>query len=297
MSRFHTILVALDFSEHSEAALERAMAVARESAAVLHLLHAYEVPLGSIPIYDVQVPQSMLDAVRDAAARRIEKARAKVDAAGITCHVHLTASPPTPAIVDTARTLRADLIVMGTRGLSGFQHALLGSNAERTVRLAPCPVLTLGPEASAKAKFARILAPIDFSKQGEAAVAVAIEVALEHQGSVDLLHAYDLPAGVAMGYGGAIPQSVWDGIEAGARASLEKACEPLKSAGVPFQTHLVVGPATDAILATAKSEHADLIVMGTHGRRGFHHLLLGSVAERTLRLASCPVLTIRSESE
>ena len=296
MSRFRTILVALDFSEHAEAALDRGIALARESGATLHLLHAYEVPLGAIPIYDVQVPQSMLDAVRDAAARRIEKARAKAEASGVACQVHLTASPPTPAIVDTARALKADLIVMGTRGLSGFQHVLLGSNAERTVRLAPCPVLTLKPGA-APAKFARILAPVDFSKQGEAALALAIELAREHQGELHLLHAYDLPAGVAMGYGGAIPQSVWDGIEAGARASLEQACEPVKKAGVPFETHLVVGPATDAILETAKAERADVIVMGTHGRRGFQHLLLGSVAERTLRLASCPVLTIRSEAE
>jgi nucleotide-binding universal stress UspA family protein len=297
MSRFHTILVALDFSEHSDAALDRAIALAKTSGATLHLLHAYEVPLGSIPIYDIQVPQSMLDAVRDASARRMEKARARAEAAGVACQVHLTASPPTPAIVDTARALHADLIVMGTRGLSGFQHVLLGSNAERTVRLAPCPVLTLKPDTAAKAKFARILAPVDFSKQGEAALALAIELAREHGGEVHLLHAYDIPAGVAMGYGGAIPQSVWDGIEAGARASLDKLAEPLKSAGVRFKTHLSIGPGTDAILETAKAEKVDVIVMGTHGRRGFHHLLLGSVAERTLRLATCPVLTIRSQAE
>ncbi len=297
MSRFHTIVAALDFSEHCEAALDRAIVIASEAGATLHLLHAYEVPLGSIPIYDFQVPQSMLDAVRDAAARRIEKARAKAEAAGVVCRTHLTASPPTPAIVDTARSLQADLIVMGTRGLSGFQHALLGSNAERTVRLAPCPVLTVKADASAKAKFARILAPIDFSKQGEAAIALAIDLAREHHGEVHLLHAYDLPGGVAMGYGGAIPQSVWDGIRDGARVSLEKACEGLKTTAVPIVNHLVIGPPADAILSAAKTEHADVIVMGTHGRRGFQHLLLGSVAERTLRLAPCPVLTIRSEAE
>ena len=58
-----------------------------------------------------------------------------------------------------------------------------------------------------------------------------------------------------------------------------------------------MGPASDAILEAAKTEGADVIVMGTHGRRGFQHLLLGSVAERTLRLATCPVLTIRSKAE
>ena len=297
MSRFHSILVALDFSEHSDAALERAIALAHQSSATLHLLHAYEVPLGAIPIYDVQVPQAMLDAVRDAAARRVEKARAKAVAAGVSCEAHLVPSPPTPAIVDTARNLRADLIVMGTRGLSGFQHALLGSNAERTVRLAPCPVLTVKADSPAESKFGRILAPLDFSKQGEAALALAIELAKESGGELHVVHAYDLPAAVAMGYGGAIPQSVWDGLQEGARVSLEKACEPVRRAGVRCKTHLVIGPPTDAILDAVKAERADVIVMGTHGRRGFHHMLLGSVAERTLRLATCPVLTIRSEAE
>ena len=297
MSRFQTILAALDFSEHSGTALDQAIALAHASGATLHLLHAYELPFGAMPIYDVQVPQSMLEAVRDAAARRIEKARAKAEAAGVACETHLTTSPPTPAIVDTAKTVKADLIVMGTRGLSGFQHVLLGSNAERTARLAPCPVLTLKTAAPTTAKFARILAPVDFSTEGDAAVKLAIDLAREHGGEVHLLHAYDVPAGVAMGYGGAIPQSVFDGIEAGARASMEKACGPLQRAGVPFKTHLVMGSTTDAILDTAKAEGADVIVMGTHGRRGFHHLLLGSVAERTLRLAACPVLTFRSQAE
>jgi nucleotide-binding universal stress UspA family protein len=297
MSRFKTILVALDFSEHASAALDQAIALARESGATVHLLHAYELPFGAMPIYDVQVPQSMFEAVRDAAARRIEKARAKADAAGVACETHLVTSPPTPAIIDIAKSIEADLIVMGTRGLSGFQHVLLGSNAERTARLAPCPVLTLKTDAAKVAKFARILAPVDFSTEGEAAVALAIDLARDHGGEVHLLHAYDLPAGVAMGYGGAIPQSVLDGIEAGVRASMEQASEPLKRAGIPCKTHLVMGSVSDAILDTAKAERADVIVMGTHGRRGFHHLLLGSVAERTLRLANCPVLTVRSQSE
>lgn len=295
MSRFHTILVALDFSEHSSAALARGIALARESGATLHLLHAYELPFGAMPIYDVQIPQSMLDSVRDAAARRIEKARATAEAAGLACEAHLATAPPTAAIVETAETVKADLIVMGTRGLSGFQHALLGSNAERTARLAPCPVLTLKTDVPATGKFARILAPVDFSKQAEAAVELAIELAREHRGEIHFLHAYDIPSGVAMGYGGVIPQSVFDGIEAAARDSLEKACEPAKRAGVRFKTHLVMGPTSDAILEAAKTESIDVIVMGTHGRRGFHHLLLGSVAERTLRLAPCPVLTIRSK--
>jgi universal stress protein A len=151
MSRFHTILVPIDFSEHADAALDAAMDLARESRAVVHLLHAYEIPLGTIPPYGVTVPDVVLSEVRDAAGRRLEKAVHKVEAAGLRCETHLLHAPPAQGIVEAARSIHADLIVMGTRGLSGLRHVLLGSVAERTVRMAPCPVLTIKPKGETTA--------------------------------------------------------------------------------------------------------------------------------------------------
>ena len=136
------VLVPLDFSEHSVHALRLAIAVARPTGAALHLLHAYEVPLGAIPPYGVAIPETLLDQVRDAAARRLEKASHEVTDAGLACELHVVQGPAADAIVEEAQRIGADLIVMGTRGLTGLKHVLLGSVAERTVRLAPCPVLT-----------------------------------------------------------------------------------------------------------------------------------------------------------
>jgi universal stress protein A len=143
MSHFQSLLVPIDFSDHSRAALELAIDLARETGGRIHLLHAYEVPLGTIPPYGVAVPEALLSQVRDAAARRIEKAAKKVRDAQIECETHLLHASPAEAIVEAARTLQADLVVISTRGLTGLKHVLLGSVAERTVRTAPCPVLTV----------------------------------------------------------------------------------------------------------------------------------------------------------
>lgn len=143
MSRFHTLLVPLDFSDHSSAALDLAIELARAAPGKIHLLHAYEVPLGAIPPYGVALPPSLIGQVRDAAARRLEKSAQRVEAAGVACETHVLHAAPANAIVEAATSTGADLIVMGTRGLTGVKHVLLGSVAERTVRTAPCPVLTI----------------------------------------------------------------------------------------------------------------------------------------------------------
>ena len=146
------------------------------------------------------------------------------------------------------------------------------------------------------ARFRRILVPVDFSKDAEAALELAIELAKETGGELHLLHAYELPASVTMAYGVAIPQSVWDGVQEAASARLAELLDRVKKAGVKATPHLVTAPAADAIADAAGAHHADLIVMGTRGLTGLRHVLLGSVAERTIRIAPCPVLTLKAHS-
>jgi len=301
MSRFQTLLLPIDFSSHAASALEMAIALARDARATVHLYHAYEIPLGTIPPYGVAIPEPMLAEVRDAASRRLEKAAQQLRQAGVASETHIEHAPPVDGISDAARELRADLIVMGTRGLTGLKHVLLGSVAERTVRTAPCPVLTVraADEGAAGAgpagRFRTILVPLDFSTHADAALDLAIELAKEHHGELHLLHAYELPAAVTLAYGVAIPQTLWDGVQQAAQARLEKALGHVRSAKVAGVAHLVTGPAADAIVETAAEQKADLIVMATRGLTGLKHVLLGSVAERTLRTAPCPVLTLRAD--
>ncbi len=143
MEEFRKILVPVDFSEHSARALEHAKGLAKVFAAELHLLHCYPINVGAVLPYGIVIPESLEHDVRKAALERLAEWREKVSAEGIAVQEHITPQVPFEAIAATAEQLGADLIVMGTRGLTGLKHVLLGSVAERTLRIAPCPVLTV----------------------------------------------------------------------------------------------------------------------------------------------------------
>lgn len=144
----HKILVPIDFSEHSQRALDAALGMAQKFDAELHLLHCY--PLYSVIAaapYDVVLPPNFERTVQEAARGLLAQWAEKAAGKGVRIERHLSALAPSSGIADLAQTLPADLIVMGTRGLTGFKHALLGSVAERTVRTARCPVLTVNQGA------------------------------------------------------------------------------------------------------------------------------------------------------
>ena len=142
---YRKILVPTDFSTPADEALERAGQLARLTGAELHLLHAYELPTTTLGVVDVPLalPQEFFDRIREAAQSQLEERAKKLTAGGAEVRAHLTLDTPSRAILDAAEKLGADLIVMGTHGRTGMKHVLLGSVAERTVRLANCPVLTV----------------------------------------------------------------------------------------------------------------------------------------------------------
>jgi nucleotide-binding universal stress UspA family protein len=148
--KFEHILVPVDFSDSSHHALEHAMQLARVTGAGLHLLHSYPVSPGIATPYGPALPDVVFESIRLGAERKLAEVRARVEREGLRATAHLTAESPAFAISDAAKELGADLIVMGTRGLSGLKHVLLGSVAERTVRTAPCPVLTVPPPAEGR---------------------------------------------------------------------------------------------------------------------------------------------------
>ena len=144
MIKLDTILVATDFSECSEAALEYGRALARHFGATVHLIHVVEMsPLwagSQFTAYDVVlIQQTMEEEARKALADVANKDLGPPP----TLTIVKTAPSPALAIVDYAREAKVDLIVMGTHGRGMMGHLLLGSAAERVVRIAPCPVLTV----------------------------------------------------------------------------------------------------------------------------------------------------------
>ncbi|MGQ0736733.1 MAG: universal stress protein [Acidobacteriota bacterium] len=141
----------------------------------------------------------------------------------------------------------------------------------------------------------RLLVPTDFSAPSDLALDYAINVATRFGASVHLLHVLEDPVLTTAypdGYFAELPalrQQMTD--EAERRLAL--AAEKCRKAKLAVTSAVAVGKPHATIVREAAGHGADLIVMGTHGRSGFAHLVLGSVAERVLRSASCPVLTIR----
>jgi nucleotide-binding universal stress UspA family protein len=142
------ILVPVDFSEDAREAVDHAIEFAQSFGSEIHLLHSYQINPGGLMPYGPSLPVDFYDGLRAGAGEELAKVRDRVVEAGLTCEMHLSQDIPSSAIVSAAKELSADLIVMGTRGLSGLKHVLLGSVAERTVRFAPCPVLTVGPRGT-----------------------------------------------------------------------------------------------------------------------------------------------------
>ena len=143
LGRIRAILVPVDFSPHADRALETAVELAKVFGAKVHLLHCYQINVGGISPYGLAIPENFYRDVRAAAQRMLDEWGEKVKAGGVEVEGHVSSMFPSMTIPATAEEIGADLIVMGTRGLTGLKHVLLGSVAERTIRVAACPVLTV----------------------------------------------------------------------------------------------------------------------------------------------------------
>jgi nucleotide-binding universal stress UspA family protein len=283
------ILVAMDFSEQGERALEAALELGSRFRAEVHLVHALEVALPLFEPYAVVLPADWIGEARRLALEKLEKAQAQVKARGLSGSTHLGDVPAAHAIADRARAIGADLVVLGTHGHTGLKHVLLGSVAERTVEYAPCAVWTVKGSGSASPR--TIIAGTDFSEGGKEAVAAAAEWARSFGARLHLVHALQVPMPLIAPYEVAIPEGIIEGARREAERQLGEIAKGLS--GVQVTTELASTPAHAALADAAKRLPAELIVTGSRGLTGLKHALLGSVAERTLRYAPCSVLTVR----
>ena len=140
-------------------------------------------------------------------------------------------------------------------------------------------------------KCQHILVPVDFSQDSEEAVGSAIGLAQQFQARLTLLHAIYVPEAAEVNLAAYLDkiQSESDQLMAACRKRVE-------DAGVAADSLVVRGVPSHRITETAQERQADLIVMGTHGRTGLRHMLIGSVAERVVRHASCPVMVVPREA-
>lgn len=289
------ILVPTDFSTYSQEATRVALRIALDTSAQLVVAHVWYVPAYAFGPEPFTMAASVSQQLADSAKQELELAvaEAKRQSTHVVAGILLSGTPPWSRLVEVAEAdPEIHLIVMGTHGRTGLKRVLLGSVTEKLVRHAPCSVLAVRGES---APFANVLCAVDFSSSSEAAVAEAAALVRPGGAGITLLHVVEAP--VAMSGVHFESQFLRD-LDREATAALDELATKLRrEVDVPVRTQLRVGYAGAQILAALDDGPAyDLVVMGSHGRTGLRRALLGSVAEKAVRHAPCPVLIARSRA-
>lgn len=293
--KLRKILCAIDFSSGSQQAMRLATRIATEKGAELVLLHAWFLPPMVYGGGPVAIPPSLMQDVYDDAKRSLDEAVREVDTLGLP-HVSakLVSGLPSAMIVSELEDPAYDLAVLGTHGRTGWSRVLLGSVAEKVVRHAPCSVLTVRPDGAIK-PFSNILCPTDFSETAYQAAELAVEVVTPGGKGVTLLHVLDLP--VAFSGEPKIEGFVRD-LDTKASKTLDEWAARLraKTTAAIVTRSRIGSPAAQTLEVLDEDPTIDLVVMGSHGRKGIARAILGSVAEKIVRHANCPVLVARGRA-
>lgn len=299
MPEIERVLFPTDFSEPAEAALPYAVRLARAFGAELHLFHA-TVLHDYHPLQGEGFPEteSLMEILSERSRDLLGKLKENESSSLVVKEAERRGTAPAPLILDYAAEWNMDLIVMATHGRRGLSHMWLGSVAEEVVRRASCPVLTVrtGAHERELTETGRILVPIDFSDATEQTLQCARTFSTLLDAELHLLHVIEQPIQPVFyeAYTELVPATNEE-LARTARTELNKLQETM---GLEKTTAHVTGgfPATE-VLDFAEREEIDLIIMGSQGLTGLAHLLLGSVAERVVRRAPCPVLVVKKEEE
>lgn len=292
---FRKILCPTDFSPEAQPALRAAIRIASRDGAALVLAHAWHVPPVAFAGEGGFSPEAMTE-LHDSARAALDDAAREAGGLGATrLTTQLIDEAPRHGIAALLeRDPAFDLVVMGTHGRTGLGRVLLGSIAESVVRHAPCSVLAVRPDA-ALGRFARVLCPIDFSDSSRYAVDLAAELAEADGGAITLLNVLDPPAVYARGQ--RMAELARD-LDRYAAEHLEQWTAQLagRTKAAVTKRSRIGHPGAEILAALEEDPAVDLVVMGSHGRIGLERLLLGSVAEKVVRHARCPVLVARQRA-
>jgi len=299
MTDFKHILCPIDFSDASKHALDHAVAVASwfksrvTGLYVTRPVFAFEPPilfaerggLKALPVDRGQLFVRLNDFMQPAVGARVPWS------------ARIEEGVPAERVLDCARSLPADLIVMGTHGRSGFEHLVLGSVTEKVLRNAGCPVLTVPPPVATAARlpFRRLLCSVDFSEASIEGLYVALSLAEEADAELTVMNVVDWPDDETFLVEALESADMQKQLEAQVAQRLEALIPGEAAVWCRPSTKVVVGKPHREIVTVANDLMADLIVIGVHGRNVVDLTLFGSTTNQVVRRASCPVLTIRAK--
>lgn len=304
MRRITRILCPVDFSENSRHAFDCAIGVAKCYGSAVHVLHVVHIPepTPGIRLAPAPVPIGQAEVDRIGAAMR---EFLDVEPSGGVRIEYVVVEAPSVAreIGLQAERLSVDLLVTGTHGRSGFERFLLGSVAERLLRRSGVPVLTVPPRAPdispiGSCPFRNVVYATDFSQGSERAFEYASSLADGAGARLTLMYVLEqLP--VAYDSVVAVPFSInayTESLEQIGRTQLNDLVTTSVPPSCETDTVVARGRAAEEILRVATERRADVIVLGVHGRNAFDRFMFGSTAEKVIRQATCPVLTVRGSS-
>lgn len=300
MLQLQKILFPTDFSRCADQALAHAVFLAEKYDAEIHVLHVITLFKDQPGIISNEITETeeTIRKLEDIAEKQLNKV---VDLKGSDDMKIIAATKrevsAAPAILEYASDNNIDLIVMGTHGRRGLGHLLLGSAAEEVVRLAVCPVFTIRElkEPKPVMQVNNILVPVDFSNYSKSALAYASKIAQSYKAQLQVLHIIEETMHPAFSLSG--KSSIFDlvpGIKDDSRKRAEKMLKEVVSDDIKSNVYVKGGRAASDIINFAKENSTDLIVIATHGLTGLEHMLLGSVTEKVVRMAHCPVFTVKA---
>jgi nucleotide-binding universal stress UspA family protein len=290
------LVVATDFSPLADAALDRAVAIAKVHSARLTLAYAEAVvdagPPGDAESAAAAELGALAAALKDDERKQLDARLDRIRGEGIEVDCAIRAGSPDEAITELAKSIGANMIVIGTHGRTGIGRFLLGSVAELIVRRASCDVL-VSRGTAVSGMFERALVATDFSSAAERALLSTMDL-VGPGVPIQLVHAWQYPVGAwGLGLLGEQSTAAVTVREAVTRTAEEHGARLLaahRRDGHPLQFELAEGSPADVVTRLATERGYDLVAIGTHGHRGLERFLLGSVAENTVRHATCSVL-------
>ncbi|HLW34996.1 MAG TPA: universal stress protein [Chthoniobacterales bacterium] len=289
--KIKNILVALDFSPAAMQAFDYAMTLATELDAKIDLMHV------QAPDEACALPGAA-HALRECAetATLIQKRLGHLSGEAPpqfwpeNCRIRT--GHPYEEICKLAGELSSDLIVLGSRGNTGLKRVVLGSTAERVVRFAPCPVLVVRKWKRGDLRIRNILVPTDFSHCAMAGATYGATLAKKLNAKLRLFNVV-FPISPALIERVAMNLPIDNTLQMrDARLDMEVLSKRELFEDVACEGVVRSGYITDMICG--ETDNADLVVISTHGRTGFRHALMGSIAEQVVRYAECPVLVVPS---
>lgn len=293
MLTLQRLLVPVDFSGSSTAALHRALDLAERTGAEVHVLHvvpgapaALDDEASTVPPEDRTFYQRAWARADGELTAYFRREHIGHDVRRVLSHGH-----PAEVVLGYAEAQEVDLIVMGTHGRRGVRRFLLGSVAEEVLRRADVPVLVVPENALGRTPLLHVLAPTDFSVASCLALSTATALADLYGAQLDLLHVVEPVAFLPLLTGVRTSYDLFPDLETQAQERLDALnddSESIRRAG----RHVAEGRAAEAVLDFVKQHGVDLVVMGKHGQGAVEHALVGSATERVARAAPCAVFAV-----